>query len=188
MSMGRDYVFELQPSTGVLLTPQVIYEHWEPWCNDVDRVKLLIRPPELSGNPTSNHLVAKQVELVKNMMNLPLQSIFGRTSKGYLTCRNIYDMRLYCPSEGRRAADFYRPRLGLNPRTLSRMWSTLNITPPRTAVIRIISCSAVETMGLCERSLWKVPSLMVTWADTCIHLYSRCGNHKRDPLFCITSR
>jgi hypothetical protein len=31
---------------------QVIYEHVEPWCNDIDRVKLPIRPPELSGNPT----------------------------------------------------------------------------------------------------------------------------------------
>jgi hypothetical protein len=31
---------------------QVIYEHKEPWWNAIDRGKLLIRPPELSGNPT----------------------------------------------------------------------------------------------------------------------------------------
>jgi hypothetical protein len=37
--------------------------------------KLLICPPELSGNPTSSYLVAKQEELVKEMMSLALQSI-----------------------------------------------------------------------------------------------------------------
>jgi hypothetical protein len=29
MLMGRDYVSELQPPTGVLFIPQVIYEHVE---------------------------------------------------------------------------------------------------------------------------------------------------------------
>jgi hypothetical protein len=33
--------------------PQVIYEHGETWWNDINRGRLLIRPPELSGNPTS---------------------------------------------------------------------------------------------------------------------------------------
>jgi hypothetical protein len=37
--------------------PQVIYEHEEKWWN-VNTVKLLILPQELSGNPTSSHLVA----------------------------------------------------------------------------------------------------------------------------------
>jgi hypothetical protein len=32
---------------------QVISEIGEPWWNDVDRGKLLIRPPDLSSNPTS---------------------------------------------------------------------------------------------------------------------------------------
>jgi hypothetical protein len=34
--------------------------HGEPWWNDIDRGKLLIRPAELSGNLTSSLLVAKQ--------------------------------------------------------------------------------------------------------------------------------
>jgi hypothetical protein len=38
--------------------------------------------------------------------------------------------RLYFPSKGRRAADIYRPRPGLNPRTLVPIPSTL-ITRPR---------------------------------------------------------
>jgi hypothetical protein len=49
------------------------------------RGKLKIHPPELSDNPTSSHLVAKQEELAKEMMNLTLQSIFVHTSKGPLT-------------------------------------------------------------------------------------------------------
>jgi hypothetical protein len=39
MSMVRDYVSELRPSMGLLFIPQVIYEHREPWWNDIDRVK-----------------------------------------------------------------------------------------------------------------------------------------------------
>jgi hypothetical protein len=46
-----------------LFTPKVIYEHGEPWWNDIDRRKFLIFPPQLSGNPTISHLVANQEEL-----------------------------------------------------------------------------------------------------------------------------
>jgi hypothetical protein len=40
---------------------------------------------DLSGNPTSSHLVAKEEELVKEMMNVALQTIFVHTSKSSLT-------------------------------------------------------------------------------------------------------
>jgi hypothetical protein len=103
MSMGRHYVSELWPRTGLFFIPHAIYEHEEPWWNDIDRGKLQIRPPELSLNSTSSHLVAKQGELAKEIMNLVLWSIFVCTSKGFLTCR-----RLHFTSEGRRDADFYR--------------------------------------------------------------------------------
>jgi hypothetical protein len=56
MSMGRDYVSELRPPTSLLFIPQVIYEHGEPWWNDVDRGKLLTLPPEFSDNPTSRDI------------------------------------------------------------------------------------------------------------------------------------
>jgi hypothetical protein len=69
----------------------------------------LIHPPELSGNPTSSHLVAKQEELAKEIMNLALQSIFNDTLKGPLTCRKMtWDRWLYFPSEGS-TVDFYCP-------------------------------------------------------------------------------
>jgi hypothetical protein len=48
-----------------LFIPQVIYEHGEPWWSvDVDRGKLLTRPPELSATDTSG---GKQEEWVKGM-------------------------------------------------------------------------------------------------------------------------
>jgi hypothetical protein len=43
---------KLQPSTGISLIPQVIYEHGPPWWNDINKGKLLIHPPVLSDNPT----------------------------------------------------------------------------------------------------------------------------------------
>jgi hypothetical protein len=49
--------------------PQVIHENGKPWWNDIDKGEL-IHPPELSGNATSSHLVAKQEELAKKKMNL----------------------------------------------------------------------------------------------------------------------
>jgi hypothetical protein len=52
MSMGSDYVSELWQPTGLLFIPQ-IYENGEAWWDYIDKEKLLIRLPELSGNPTS---------------------------------------------------------------------------------------------------------------------------------------
>jgi hypothetical protein len=40
MSMGWDYVSELQPPTGLLFKPQVIHKHGEPWWNNTDRGKM----------------------------------------------------------------------------------------------------------------------------------------------------
>jgi hypothetical protein len=48
----------------------------------MDTVKLLIRPLELSGNPTSNHVVAKQWKLAEKIINLALRSMCVRTWKG----------------------------------------------------------------------------------------------------------
>jgi hypothetical protein len=63
----------------------------------------------LSGKPTSSHLVAKQEELAKKIMNLALRSIFIHTSNGCLTFREILPYRggwLSLPYERRRAAAF----------------------------------------------------------------------------------
>jgi hypothetical protein len=39
----------------------------------INRRKLLIHPPELSGNPTNSHLVANERNLAKEMMNLAFE-------------------------------------------------------------------------------------------------------------------
>jgi hypothetical protein len=56
---------------------------------------------------------------------------------GLLTCRKVatWDIRLYFPSEGRHAEDFFarqirRLRPGLNPRTWVPEVSMLTTTPP----------------------------------------------------------
>jgi hypothetical protein len=52
MSMGET-VPELRPPTGLVFIPQLIHQHLEPRWNNIDRAKLRMRPPELSGNPNS---------------------------------------------------------------------------------------------------------------------------------------
>jgi hypothetical protein len=70
MLMEWDYACELWPPKDWLLIPQVIYKNEEPCWNDIDRGKHLIHKSELSGNPTICHLVAKQEEVAKEIMNL----------------------------------------------------------------------------------------------------------------------
>jgi hypothetical protein len=62
ITMGRDYVPDLRPATGLLFILQFIYEKGEPRWNDIDSGKLLIRQPQAPGNSTNSHLVAKWEE------------------------------------------------------------------------------------------------------------------------------
>jgi hypothetical protein len=71
------------------LITQVIHEHGEASCNGIDRGNLLIRPPELSENATVNHLVAKQEELVKEMLKFALRSVYFILRRDHLIFRNI---------------------------------------------------------------------------------------------------
>jgi hypothetical protein len=64
----------------------VVYEHGEPWWNYIDKRKL-IRPPALSGNPISSHLVASQ-ELAEEHDEFSLRSVFGENGGSY-TMRNF---------------------------------------------------------------------------------------------------
>jgi hypothetical protein len=69
--------------------PGILYEHGEPWWNDIDRRKCLMHPPELYGSPTSSHLVANREELGEWNDEFSLWSIFVNTSKWFSTCRKI---------------------------------------------------------------------------------------------------
>jgi hypothetical protein len=81
---------------------------------------LLNRPPELSGNPiaSSSNKAGATGEVNDEFC---LRNYLFHCPKGF-----------YFPSERRRAADLYRPRPGLNSRTLGPMASTLTTRPPRT--------------------------------------------------------
>jgi hypothetical protein len=88
MSMGLEYVSELRLPTGLLFIPQVIYEHGESWWNDTDREKSSFdhqRPLEI----LTSHLVAKQEELAKKIINFAFAKYLFHTSKRSLTCRKI---------------------------------------------------------------------------------------------------
>jgi hypothetical protein len=93
MSMGWDYVSDLRLSTGQFFIPQVIYEHGVSWrYYDVDRRKLVTRPPELSSNPTARVIWQKTGEMGETHENLALQSIHVHTSKWFLHTVNYYDV------------------------------------------------------------------------------------------------
>jgi hypothetical protein len=70
--MGCDYVSELQPPTGLLFILHVLYEHGEPWWNDIDKGKF-VHQSSLAILPTES--VAKQEELAKEKMNFALRNI-----------------------------------------------------------------------------------------------------------------
>jgi hypothetical protein len=47
MMMGWDYMSGLWPPMGLLFIPQMTEEHGEPWWNDVNKGKFLIRSPAI---------------------------------------------------------------------------------------------------------------------------------------------
>jgi hypothetical protein len=136
-SKGRDDVSELRPPTIPLFICQVIYG--EPRWNDVDKGQLPIRPPEVSGNATSSHVVAKQEEL-------------RRTSWIWSCAVSLFILRRYLKNAvkshnvGQTALLLWRkscysflqplnnlhPRPDLNPRTSCSVSSTITITLPKT--------------------------------------------------------
>jgi hypothetical protein len=67
----------------------MIYGHAEPRWNDTDRENKLIRPPELTVNYTSSHLVAKEKEHGEGNAEFYLRSIM---LVGLLTCCTSHDM------------------------------------------------------------------------------------------------
>jgi hypothetical protein len=69
-------------TNGPLVNPQVMYEHGEPRWNDIDRERRLLILHESSLKPyQQTHVVAKEEDLAKEMMNLAVRSIFVLTSK-----------------------------------------------------------------------------------------------------------
>jgi hypothetical protein len=91
-----------------LFIPQVIYKYGEPWLDDdTGWEKLLTCPPEFSGNPTSRDIWDWVGGMDEEVRNLPCK-YFVQTCDFYMPFTK-WNLRLYFPSEGRCAADFYRP-------------------------------------------------------------------------------
>jgi hypothetical protein len=51
--MGSEYVFEMQPPTGLLFIPQITHEYGQPRWNDIDGIKL----KNLEKNQSQCHCV-----------------------------------------------------------------------------------------------------------------------------------
>jgi hypothetical protein len=112
--------------------------HGEPSMNDIDKVKILIRPPELSDNLIGSHLVAKLETLLRKLLIWPSKYLCSYFEVIFTSCkilRHGADSFTSPPNEGalRISIAPKNPlcRPSLNPRTLGKMASTLTITPPR---------------------------------------------------------
>jgi hypothetical protein len=107
MSMGWDCVSELRPPTGLLLIPQVIWT-WKAMVEWRRQGKLLILTPELSGNPTSSHLVTQQEKLTERNDESGLMKYLCSYFLGIfnMLCNlTTWGWRLYFPSEAKRVAE-----------------------------------------------------------------------------------
>jgi hypothetical protein len=138
MSVGWDCFSELWPPMSLLFITQMIWA-WT-WWNDVDGGKLPIHPPDLSGKPTSSHLVASrrnwwkewEFGLAKYFYS-HLQVIF------FFTFRKIVQHGASSFTTSAKEGMLWifiifknpSPWMGLNQRTLGPIASTLTITPPR---------------------------------------------------------
>jgi hypothetical protein len=90
MSMAWNHVSELRPISGLLFTPQVTYKLGEPWWSDVDRGKLLIRPPvsSLAILPTEPPSIKPGGSWRRKWWILSTKYLF-RTSQSSLASRKI---------------------------------------------------------------------------------------------------
>jgi hypothetical protein len=82
----------------------------------------MVRPPELSG--TSSHIVANHVNLETEMICLAFEVSLFIPRSNFLHVVNTYSMG---PTALLLALKHPSPQLGLNPRTLGPMESTLTI-------------------------------------------------------------
>jgi hypothetical protein len=71
-----------------IVQPPADIRAWRTMTEWHQQGSLPIRPPELSGNPTSSHLVVKQEVHAKEIMNFAVRSNIN-TLNGYLICHKI---------------------------------------------------------------------------------------------------
>jgi hypothetical protein len=78
---------------GLLIIPQLIYEHGEPCSDDdVDWGKLLTCPPKLSGNPTSRVIWEQVGGMHRRSENFSLQAFPPHLQVIFLPALKYYEM------------------------------------------------------------------------------------------------
>jgi hypothetical protein len=131
---GVRYVSELRWTTGLLFIPQVIYEHGEPWWNDVNRGNSwLVHPSSLAILPAKSS--GRKQNWAKRIMNFALWSFFFIfASDFFFTYCKSYDVRPTGFTSSLKEGVVWTfiahqnppPRPVLNPRTLGLMTSILS--------------------------------------------------------------
>jgi hypothetical protein len=99
-------------SNGPTVHTQMIHDHEEPWWNDMDGGKLLIRPSELSGSlPAESSSGKSRGTWRRKLWTLPSKYLCSHFEVIFCMPLNLttWDQRLYFPSEGRRAVEFCCP-------------------------------------------------------------------------------
>jgi hypothetical protein len=143
-------------TSGPIVHPKghTVYEHDEPWWNDLDRGKLVIRQPDLSDNPTSR-VIWYQAEGTGEVND---EFGFGKYFCSYLqvfffTCRKILRHGTSGftspPKECVLRIFIALTRQGLNLRTYGPTASNITITLPRRYLTLFLS-----GWRNCDRKVW----------------------------------
>jgi hypothetical protein len=100
----------------------VTYEHGELRWNDIDREKLRIRPPELSGNSASSHLAAKQEGMENEMINFATKYLFNtrRILQHSITTSDMGPMSLLT-LQRKNCCGLSWPSAGFEPSTICKV-------------------------------------------------------------------
>jgi hypothetical protein len=88
----------------------VKYEYGESWWNAIDRGKLMIRPPELSSNLSSSHVVAEEEKVGEGNDEFGLRSFFVHLRGDFIHAVKSYDNgpALLLPLQGKACCGLYR--------------------------------------------------------------------------------
>jgi hypothetical protein len=121
-----------------LFIPRMIYEHGDPWQNDIDRVNWFIHqislaflPVESSSSKSGGTWRIKWWIWLSKYHSSCVKVIFYRRkilwheTDGFTSPPNDGVLHIFT------ALKFHRLLPGLNPRTLGALTGTITITPPR---------------------------------------------------------
>jgi hypothetical protein len=106
MSMGWDRISQLRPPNSLLFMPQVIYEHGEPWWNDIER-KTNFSTRDICQSYQQSHLVPSR----RNTQIWLCKVLLCTLASDFLHAAKSYDMGppALLPVRRKVCSDFYSP-------------------------------------------------------------------------------